>query len=227
MIRRFISGRLVSTLVLGCILLVLPEGIRAQESQTGELTLIMAGLRSTWQEMEGLHADFTHTFVWVLADETQVTKGRLWLAGRNRFRLEFDERTIVSDGRDVWDYDRKKKQVLIYRSDPSGGIANQEQLFLAYTEGVEAQWVREEGEGEDRRVVIRLLRGENEDPQSVDVWVDPVRMIAVRADYMDGAGNNHSYVLEGIELTAQPEEKFKFTIPEGVVVVDMRPGGGE
>ena len=227
MIRRFISGRLAPALVLGGILLVLPEGARAQETQTRELLDVMSGLRSTWQEMEGLHASFTHTFVWVLADETQVTEGRIWLEGRNRFRLEFDGRTVVSDGKDVWDYDRKQKQVLIYRSDPTREIANQEQLFLAYTENVDARWVREEGAEENRRIVVRLLRGENEDPPSVDVWVDPLRMIAVRADYVDGAGNNHSYLLEDIELARQPEEKFKFTIPEGVVVVDMRPGGGE
>jgi len=220
-------SRTCRALLLGGFLYSAPAVTSAQETHTLELMDIMSGLRSTWQNMEGLSARFTHTFVWVLAGETQVTRGRLWLAGQNRFRLEFEDRVMVSDGTTIWDHDRKQKQVLLMNADPSRGIANQQQLFLAYTENVDATWVREEGKDEDRRVVIRINRGPDADPRVVEIRVDPLRMLALRADYTDGAGNIHTYEMEEVEQGAQPEEKFTFTIPEGVTVVDMRHGGGE
>lgn len=93
----------------------------AQQERERELLNVMAGLRGTWQELEGLEARFDHTFEWVLAGETQVTRGRLWLAGRNRFRLEFEDRVMVSDGTTIWDHDKKQKQVLLMNADPSRG----------------------------------------------------------------------------------------------------------
>lgn len=73
-------------------------------------------------------------------------------------------------------------------------------------------------------MVVRIDRGEGEDPRVVDIWVDPVAMLATRADYTDAAGNNHRYEMTDVTPGPQPEEKFTFTIPEGVTVVDMRHG---
>jgi outer membrane lipoprotein-sorting protein len=57
--------------------------------------------------------------------------------------------------------------------------------------------------------------------------VDSERFLVVRLSYTDGAGNRHRYELDGIEIAQQPDDRFEFDIPEGVVVVDMRrPGGG-
>jgi outer membrane lipoprotein-sorting protein len=221
---RYKVGRTCQALLLGGILFSAPTTLFAQQSNTRELLDLMAGLRTTWQEMDGLAARFDHTFEWVLAGETQVTRGHLWLSGRNRFRLEFEDRVMVSDGTTIWDHDMKQKQVLLMNADPAKGIANQQQLFMAYTENVDATWVREEGSGDRRRVVIRIDRGPDADPKVVDIWVDPLRKLAVRASYADGAGNNHRYDMEEIELGPQPDEKFTFTIPEGVTVVDMRGG---
>lgn len=225
--KRVSPGELLSLLLLlGVSLVTLPPTVAAQESHTRELNEIMSGLRSRWQEMEGLSASFTHTFEWILAGETQVTRGRIHLEGRNRFRLEMEGRTMVSDGKTIWDYDSRKNQVLLHSVDPERGLATQEQLFLAYTEDVDVEWVKEEGRRNNRIVVVRLLRGEDFDPREVDVWIDVSRLLAVRAEYTDGAGNNHSYVLEDVQLEAQEEDLFSFTIPEGAVVVDMRPPGG-
>jgi len=213
-------------LVLLAVMLHWPLTGEAQQSRQQQLAMIMSQLRENWQGLEGLSAKFTHTFEWVLAGETQVTEGDIYLAGRNRFRIEFDGRVMVSDGTTLWDYDPGQNQVLLYNVDASMNITTQEQLFAAYTENVDAEWVREELRGETQIVVIRLLRGEEADPQRVEVWIDTDRMLATRAEYIDGAGNDHTYLLEEMVTGEQPSEKFRFDIPEGVIVVDLRPGSG-
>ncbi len=227
MLMKSLVSRTCQVILLGGFLFSVPVLTSAQDTHTRELMDIMSGLRMTWQEMEGLSARFTHTFEWVLAGEKQVTRGQLWLAGRNQFRMEFEDRVMVSDGTTIWDHDKKQKQVLLMNADPSKGIANQQQLFLAYMENVDATWVRQEGRDENRRVVIRIDRGPDADPKVVEIVVDPLRMLALRAEYTDGAGNIHLYDMEEVELGIQPEELFTFTIPEGVTVVDMRRGDRE
>ncbi len=197
-----------------------------QPPQQQQLAGLMNRLRANWESLEGLSARFTHTFTWVLAGETQVTRGRLLTSGRARFRVEFENRILVSDGTTVWDWDRDQNQVLLFNAGPERGIMNQEQLFLAYTEGVRFEGISEQTRGGTLYVTVRIHRAAHEDPSSVDIEIDTARLLAVRAEYVDGAGNGHTYVLQDIRTGPQDQASFSFTIPEGAVVVDMRPPGG-
>jgi len=215
--------RLTLAVMLG-LLSFTPQPSRAQEPPD-QLAGLMTRLQANWESLEGLSARFTHTFEWVLAGETQVTRGRLWISGRTRFRLEFEDRIMVSDGETIWDWDQAQNQVLIFNADPERGISNQEQLFLAYTEGVEVEGLSEENRGGTLYVTVRIQREAWEDPSSVDIVIDTERLLAVQAEYADGAGNTHTYELHDIDTEAQSPEHFIFAIPEGVTVVDMRPPG--
>ncbi|MFO7768284.1 MAG: outer membrane lipoprotein carrier protein LolA [bacterium] len=214
--------------VLVLVLLTGPLAVEtpAQEPESREIGRLMNGLRTRWNEMEGLYARFIHTFEWVLAGETRQTRGELWLSGRDRFRIETGERTLVSDGEVLHDYDPDQEQVLLNDVDPRRGILTQQQFFAAYTEDVDVSWVGEEGRGEEQRVVLDLDRGAERDPSRVRVWVDPSRLLVTRAEFDDGAGNHHIYSMTELRTGPQPAERFTFEVPEGVTVVDMRTPGG-
>lgn len=222
------KGRGPGRLALLLLLVVLAAGpVYGQEQNPKALARILAGMEERWETLPGLSARMTHTWEWVLAGETQMTKGSVYLAGGNRFRIETDDLTLVSDGTTIWQYSPGQKQVIIDRVDPRRPNASPEQLFVAFTRNAEAEWVREERQGKARLAVIRLNRDETADPRMVEAWIDEERFLVVKLSYTDGAGNRHRYELDRIEVEAQPEERFRFTIPEGVVVVDMRrPGGG-
>ncbi|GEM_PF-1140182 len=217
-------GRHLAAVAAAAIVLAIPAGTGAQEPDS-QLNALMERLRTNWESLDGLTARFTHTFEWVLAGETQVTRGRLWIAGRTRFRLELEGRVMVSDGDTIWDWDQEQNQVLIFNADPERGISNQQQLFLAYTEGVDVEGLSEETVDGTLYVSVRIHRQAWEDPSSVDIVIDTDRLLAVRADYADGAGNTHAYVLDDIRTGPQEETHFTFSIPAGVTVVDMRPPG--
>lgn len=220
-----IAGAVLPILLLS--VLCWPDvAVRAQEPGAQEVGRLMNGLRSRWAEMEGLYARFVHTFEWVLAEETQQTRGELWLSGKDKFRIETGERSLVSDGEILFDYDPSQQQVLLNDVDPRRGILTQQQFFAAYTEDVNVRWVREEGREDERRVVLDLERGPEREPGQVRVWVDPERFLVTRAEYDDGAGNHHIYNMTELRTGPQPPEKFLFEVPPGVTVVDMRTPGG-
>lgn len=197
----------------------------AQQEQDERVARVVTALEERWDNLPGLSARMTHTWEWVLAGETQVTTGSIRLADRNRFRIETEDFVLVSDGTTIWQHTPSQNQVVIDNVNPGRPNATPEQLFLAFTHESRAEWLREEGRGRSRKAVIRLHRSETADPATVDAWVEMERMIVVRLEYTDGAGNRHRYELDEIQLVEQSEEQFRFTIPEGAIVVDLRPGG--
>lgn len=207
-------------------LLARPIPAAAQTGGAREIGRIMQGLRERWDSLPGMSASFTHTFAWVLAGETQVTKGHFWLGPDDEFRVETGDRILVSDGKILWDYSPKQNQVLLNVVDPTRGVVSQQQLFSAYTEDVNVEWVSEKTQGDVRRVVLRLDRAPGADPNQVTVTVDTSRMLVVDAVYTDSAGNHHRYTLSDVVVGEQPAERFHFEVPAGVTVVDLRPGGG-
>ena len=225
--RRRRAGLPVPLHVLVLLSLLIPAAVSAQDRNERELARIMEGIDQRWESLPGMTAQLTHTWEWVLAGETQITTGSIFLADNNRFRIETEDLMLVSDGRSVWQYSPSQKQVIIDRIDPLKPNASPEQLFSAFTRNARPEWVREEREGRSRFAVIRLHREEAADPRTVEAWVDSERFLVVKLLYTDGAGNRHRYELDDIEVAEQSDERFKFDIPEGVVVVDLRrPGGG-
>ncbi len=220
--RRSRVGALLAAMVLP---LALGPGAAGQEHSAEETARLLEQLRARWQAIPGLQAGITHTFEWVLAGETQTTVGRIHLAGRDSVRIETGDVTIVSDGRTIWQYTPAQKQVIIDRVDPAREVVTPGQLFSAYTDDVNATWLREERLGRLRMAVLRLERLTQADPRVIDVWVDTRDLLVVRLEYRDGAGNNHRYVLDEVTVTVQDPTLFTFPIPEGVTVVDLRPGG--
>ncbi len=214
-----------TTLLALLLLLARPAGVSAQAGSAAETARLLGQLRERWRTIPGLEAKITHTFEWVLAGETQTTKGTLRLAGRDSVRIETGDVTIVSDGRNIWQYTPAQKQVVIDRVDPARGVVTPGQLFSAYTEEVTAGWVREERLGRLRMAVLHLERTSEADPRALDVWVDVRDLLVMRLEYRDGAGNNHRYVLDEVVIAPQDPALFTFQAPDGVTVVDLRPPG--
>jgi chaperone LolA len=215
----------VRILTLIVLIVGFSEAAWAQQEQDERVVGVLSALEERWDKLPGLSAQFTHTWEWVLAGETQVTTGTMRLAARNRFRIETPDLILVSDGTTIWQHTPSQNQVVIDNFNPMRPNATPEQLFLAFTEDSRAEWLREEGRGSSQQAVIRLHRSETADPATVDAWVELERMLVVRLEYADGAGNRHRYELDDIQLIEQAEEHFRFTIPEGAIVVDLRPGG--
>ena len=215
----------VGALLSGLLLVAGPAGASGQAGSAEDTARLLGQLRERWRAIPGLEAKITHTFEWVLAGETQTTRGTLQLAGRDSVRIETAEVTIVSDGRSIWQYTPAQKQVVIDRVDPERGVVTPGQLFSAYTEEVTAHWVREERLGRLRMAVLHLERTSEADPRALEVWVDTRDLLVMRLEYRDGAGNHHRYVLDEVVVAPQDPARFTFRVPEGVTVMDLRPPG--
>ncbi|MGB6121845.1 MAG: outer membrane lipoprotein-sorting protein, partial [Bacteroidota bacterium] len=72
--------------------------------------------------------------------------------------------------------------------------------------------------------VIKLVpRDEQAFLQSMKIWVDPDTWLMTKVELVDANGKETTYVVEEIRINSGlDDEQFRFRIPDGVDVVDLR-----
>jgi outer membrane lipoprotein-sorting protein len=72
--------------------------------------------------------------------------------------------------------------------------------------------------------VIKLVpRDEQAFLQSMKIWVDPDTWLMTKVELVDANGKETTYVVEEIRINpGLDDEQFRFRIPDGVDVVDLR-----
>ncbi len=186
---------------------------------------IIARVRSTYEKLEALSADFQKDYTWALAGETQTMTGKLYLKKGDRYRIETEVQTIVTDGKTVWTYSADKQQVFIDNMTKSQENPLPRDLLIKYTNDFKAEYVRSEKFGPSDCYVVRLRPRQEDDSfaKSVTVWVDQKNWIAVKIEQVDLNENLTVYKLQNFAINpALADQLFAFKIPDNVEVVDWR-----
>lgn len=112
----------------------------AQKGQTAKPEIsdpqakaVLEKMRKKYEAYKTLQADFSLE-IEVPRQPTQTQKGTLLQQGE-KYRLQLNERTLVSDGKSVWLYIPKNKEVQINDVDDDagdGGISSPQDLLKAY-----------------------------------------------------------------------------------------------
>ncbi|MCK6561141.1 outer membrane lipoprotein carrier protein LolA [candidate division KSB1 bacterium] len=186
---------------------------------------IIGRVRSTYEKLEAMTADFQKEYTWALAGETQTLTGKLYLKKGDRYRVETDLQTIVTDGKTVWTYSVDKQQVFIDNMTKSQENPLPRDLLIKYTNDFKAEYLRDERfEQSDCHVVRLSPRQEDESfAKSVTVWVDKKSWIAIKIEQVDLNENLTVYKLQNIAINPTlADQLFTFKIPDNVEVVDWR-----
>jgi len=185
---------------------------------------IIAKVRSTYENLQSLTADFEKDYTWALAGETQTLAGKLYLKKGDRYRIETEVQTIVTDGTTVWTYSPEKSQVFVDRMEKSEENPLPRDLLVKYTNEFKPRYLRSETvNGKDCHVVRLDARDEEAYARSVTVWVDKKNFVAVQIEQRDLNDNITTYRLKNFTLNPPLNEQlFTFAIPENTEVIDWR-----
>ncbi len=196
----------------------------ASYPMTGEE--VIEKVRKRYDKLKRFSADFEQTFEWKLAEETHTFRGKLYLKKPNRFRLETETQTVVSDAKQVWTHIYANKQVILTSYSELRGMPKWEDLFFEYGEGYRAQYVALENVGEKKCHLVCLISKEKKkdaDVVEMKVWVDPKEWVVLKVAYVDSNGDGTTYRLSNVAINPKMDDAlFSFQVPEGVDVVDMR-----
>ena len=154
----------------------------------------------------------------------QSASGTLFLKKGNRYRLEVEGRTIVTDGSTVWSYSPLMNQVIIDQFNSDERMWSPEKIltgapgdFLASVLGTDK--IR----GSDLLVLKLVPKNDESFISAVKLWIDGSTWLVKRAEVVDFNGKRTEYEITDVKINTGLEDRwFTYEIPRGVDVVDLR-----
>jgi outer membrane lipoprotein carrier protein len=167
---------------------------------------------------------YTQTTIFPVAKLEQHLKGMLVFKKGNRYRVEMEDQTIVTDGTTVWSYSVRNHQVLIDNFTADERSLTPERILVSAPDDFTPILVGQEKVGKFETTVVKLIpRSEQVLIQSMKLWVDESESLIRMVEILDAGGKTTTYTVTDLRLnTGVPDARFVFQIPEGADVVDLR-----
>ena len=200
---------------------------RSQSGEKGKRTAseVLGKVQEKYAGLEDASAEFTQTVSFKYAKIEQTFTGTVMMKKGNKYRVESQQQTLVTDGHTVWVYTPVNGQVLIdsYRENTSA--FSPEKFLVGLPKNFHATYIEDNTSGSGPNVVLKLQpkSDSQKSVKSLKVWIDPANWSIAKVEYFDLNETRTVYSMSAITFNAGvPEKQFTFTVPPGVEVVDLR-----
>ena len=189
---------------------------------------VLEKVQEAYSNVEDASAGFTQTVSLKYAKIEQTYTGTVMMKKGNRYRIESQEQTLVTDGATVWAYSPVNKQVLIdlYKENPN--TFSPEQFLVGLPKNFRAALVDDNGADVHAAYTLKLSpkSGASKFVKSLKVWIDDTDWSIRGVEYIDMNETRTFYSLKDVRFnTGIPDERFTFAVPDHVEVVDLRSNG--
>ncbi len=205
-----------------CIALVLTmagAGARAESAQE-----VLERVKKRYDAINDAEVKFTQHTTYEVSKLEQRISGTLFIKKKNKYRVEFPDRIVVTDGATVWSYSPAQKQVLIdnFKIDPN--VVTPEKVLAAAPQDYYASLAGTEKVGSVQTRVLKLVpKDDNASIRMMRLWVDEATWLIKKVDLTDIGGNQTIYTVSDIKVNIGiPDSRFTYQIPDGVEAVDLR-----
>ena len=183
---------------------------------------IIAKVKARLDKIESLSCSFDREHAWKAADRTQHLTGTIRMKNPHKLRVEYSAQTIVVDGKSVWTYIPRNKQVVISAfKDSDAEFPSPQTIFERYS-GRPAEVTGHEAVDGRQTDVVRL-EAPSTDEADVTVWVDRALNFPVKTVEKYPNGDKTVSLLTDVVINGKiPDSVFTFKTPDGVNAVDMR-----
>jgi outer membrane lipoprotein carrier protein len=192
-------------------------------AQTADSTSLLPAIQQRYEQLDGLRATFTQEIRSDFASGSTRMQGTLLLK-QEKYRVETDEQTLVTDGTTTWIYTPADQQVIINHADQDASTLSPETFFTDYADHYRVVRTEEVWQNGVRHRKLRLTPTSSQTLfREVTLWVRPNDPIVTRLRVTDRDGSEITISLEDIDLNpGLRASDFTFTPPEYADVVDLR-----
>ena len=180
-------------------------------------------LQTKYKGIQSVRAEFSQTMTSEFSDEKMTSDGVVLMQG-NKYRVETQAQTLVTDGKVTWVYLPADRQVLVndYVQDETNFSLND--FLFDYADRYRVASVTTAQLGGEKHFVIRL------EPRSGDAFFSDVVLsmrdrdaLVTRLQVEDVNGTKMDFTLKNIQVNPKLEANaFTFTPPRNVEIVDLR-----
>jgi chaperone LolA len=154
----------------------------------------------------------------------QTFVGTLTMKKPNRYRIESEHQTIVTDGTTVWAYSETNGQVIIDKYKENQNSISPEIFMLNLPANFYSALLGEETFNSIKCIVLKLTpKDDRSFIKAVKIWVDAQNWMVHKIFITDVNETETTYVVKDIKLNTNIREKvFSFAAPAGTDIVDLR-----
>jgi len=214
---------LVNTFLL-VLSLMLPT-LWIESLQSGEDAQdVLEKVKKKYDDILDAELRFSQTVKFEMTNLEQSASGTLFLKKGNRYRLEVDDRTIVTDGATVWSYSPSMNQVIIDQFNSDERMLSPDKILTGAPGDFMASVLGTEKVGPSDLLVLKLVPKNDESFISVlKLWIDGSTWLVKKAEVVDFNGKMTEYEITELKINTGLDDRwFTYEIPRGVEVVDLR-----
>jgi chaperone LolA len=208
------------------LVILLVCGLMTAVGRQKELTVreITDRLQKKFDSMQDATIRFTQHVKFGFSKIEQSTQGALTMKRPNKYRVELEHQTIVTNGSVVWSYSPANKQVLIDRYKENQNSLSPEQFLL----NLPAQYYttllgKEKVENAETYVLKLVPKDDQSFIKSVKMWVEDGTWVVRKVQIIDVNDTETVYTVVELKINTRVNDAlFTFTPPAGTEVVDLR-----
>lgn len=185
---------------------------------------ILKRLEKKYDSVHDVKVSFSQHVRFGVTEAEQSFSGTLVMRKGNKYRIELEEQTIVTDGKTVWSYSKYNHQVVIdnYKEDPNS--FSPDKVLVNVPDRYGAAILGKEKLANQETTIVKLNPKDSKSTvQWMKLWVDDDESLMRKVQVLDVSDNLTTYVVDSIALnTGVKESQFRFDPPGGVEVIDLR-----
>ena len=184
---------------------------------------IIENVQERYEDMTDATITFSQSVRFKVSKAEQTVKGTLLFKKPNKYRIETEERTVVTDGKTSWSWSPRNRQVVIDNYKEETHSLSPEQLLLSYPKDYISTFIGEEKLAGQSAYVLKLTpKEEGSFATAMKIWVAKDWLIR-KVEITDVNGAVTTYVIEKIAIDQKMADSgFNFQVPEKAEVIDLR-----
>jgi outer membrane lipoprotein carrier protein len=206
------------------LLLLLSSALAFGQQHEYSVKEITDKLQKKYDSLQDATAHFTQHVKFGFSKIEQDFSGTFRMKRPNKYRVETEYQTLVTDGKTVWSYSPVNKQVLIDRYKETPESFTPEQFLLNLPANYYASLIPQEKKAESSWIALKLVPKDDQSfIKSMKVWVEEESWVVRKVEMLDVNDTEKTYNVQEIKInTGLKDGTFAFTAPAGTEVVDLR-----
>jgi outer membrane lipoprotein-sorting protein len=180
-----------------------------------ELVKQKYSLKSTMQ------SQFDLNIFWSVREKQENKSGKIIIAPNDHFRVELGNQTMISDGQNYWEYNKKSGEASVKKLSDIDSTWHPSKLFTSY---INKYSFKETSRTSTETILTwKADSGSQGSTKEITLWVKTSGGIVSKVRIVDSSGNIQTLTFKNtIFGKVIPQEVFRFDAPKNVKIVDNR-----